>query len=719
MREFRSDQLDAALDDLLGADDSVDSIDSELIELPGYEIGELLGEGASGVVVRAIQERTGSAVAIKLFKSHPWDSGRDERFRREVAALATLQHEGFPRIIDCGEQSGVSYIVQEYIEGERLDAFVERQELDEDSILRLIAKVAAIVGRAHQAGLVHRDLKPGNIIVRRDGQPVVVDFGIVTGDAPGLRHEQTVTGGVLGTPAYMAPEQARGESATPSSDVYSLAVLALALLPRGASKSSSRLRSSPSRRLNESSPWRTVLRRGSAADPAERHPDATAFAKDLNSALELTTRRSKRRLLLAGAASLAAATVLVAFGVMTAGSNGEWILIEDDNGAPGDQFGTSISLHESGVITGAPRDEPPARKSTTDHGAIVVHKRDPSHDFDQLQRNTPFNSLAPEDHGPEFGRASSVDGDLLAVGAPGLDTPWINGGAVWIYEFNGSSWNPLVMVLPEDAADNDYFGAAVCLRDGLLFVGAHLADAPEPQSGKVYVFERRGDEWLQTGVITPEESHTEDWFGISLAYSNGRLFVGAPRRDAGDITNRGTVFVFERGGGEAEWEQVASIEPQGEHAQTRHLCFGRQIEASGDLVVVSGGSGNGRGVNSEACAFVYRKQEGQYIEEAKLAPSEPLIGDSRGVGLAIHEGAVWMSVIARTELDQMNSIHRFEYTANDWTETLRLDPPTKRTDTNLGFPLRVDDRGVFIGEPDHSGRTAGRVWFWPFPITIN
>jgi predicted Ser/Thr protein kinase len=194
-----------------------------------YQDIHFLGEGGMGSVFRAHDPRLGRAVALKLLKHD--DPELWSRFLQEARAQARIQHEHVCRVYDAGEASGEPFIAMQLIDGEPLGRASDAMSLEQKVVV--MRQVAAAVHEAHRLGVIHRDIKPGNILVERgeDGsfKPYVMDFGLareVAGEG------QTVTGAVLGTPAYMAPEQARGDnrSLDRRSDVYSLGATLYELL---------------------------------------------------------------------------------------------------------------------------------------------------------------------------------------------------------------------------------------------------------------------------------------------------------------------------------------------------------------------------------------------------------------------------------------------------------------------------------------------------------
>src|SRR5882724_4893430 len=178
-------------------------------ELGDYELLEEVGRGGQGVVFRARQKSLNRTVALKVISLGQWASKAHlRRFRLEAEAAARLEHPGIVPIHEVGERDGSCYFSMKFIEGGQLDEVVRRAPMSIRQAAELIAKVARTVHYAHEHGILHRDLKPGNILLDAKGEPHLTDFGL----ARLVETESTVTRtlDVLGTPSYMAPEQAKG-----------------------------------------------------------------------------------------------------------------------------------------------------------------------------------------------------------------------------------------------------------------------------------------------------------------------------------------------------------------------------------------------------------------------------------------------------------------------------------------------------------------------------
>lgn len=208
------------------------ALDQELLEaaLPRYEIGEEIGRGGWGIVLRGRHRDLGREVAIKqLPRAFGADPQVRERFIAEARLVASLDHPHIVPVFDFVEHEGLCVIVMELAGGGTLWDRFRDEGLETDQAVGVVLAVAVGLHHAHQAGVLHRDVKPENVLFSGSGTPKIADFGI----AKSLGSEaaaRTATGSVIGTPAYMAPEQVTGDELSPATDVYSLAVVLYELL---------------------------------------------------------------------------------------------------------------------------------------------------------------------------------------------------------------------------------------------------------------------------------------------------------------------------------------------------------------------------------------------------------------------------------------------------------------------------------------------------------
>ncbi|UMG94169.1 serine/threonine-protein kinase [Nocardioides sp. TF02-7] len=263
-----------------------------------YRLDSRIATGGMGVVWRATDTRLDRPVAVKVLKHEYADDPQFRaRFETEARNAAALQHPGIAGVYDyASDPAGTAapYLVMELVEGQPLSALLAQaresdRRLDPDVVRDLLAQTAEALAVAHAAGIVHRDVKPANLIVTPDRRIKVTDFGIArAGDAAQI----TRTGAVMGTPQYLSPEQARGNPATPASDVYSLGVVAFECLAGRRPFEAESAVATALAHLQQPVPdlppevpadLAAVVRRALAKSPEERYADGAAFAAALRS----------------------------------------------------------------------------------------------------------------------------------------------------------------------------------------------------------------------------------------------------------------------------------------------------------------------------------------------------------------------------------------------------------------------------------------------------
>ncbi len=209
--------------------DSTVLLHSVDIAIPGYKILRPIGEGGMASVFLAVQESLDREVALKVMApALAANSEFTERFLKEGRITAKLQHQNLVTVYDIGTHAGVYYLAAEYIPGGTLKERIDAGGLSVGEILDILVEMARGLDFAHQKGFVHRDVKPGNILFRKDGSVVLADFGIAK--AMDSSSSSTVAGASIGTPDYMSPEQARAEPVDGRSDLYSLGTVLYEML---------------------------------------------------------------------------------------------------------------------------------------------------------------------------------------------------------------------------------------------------------------------------------------------------------------------------------------------------------------------------------------------------------------------------------------------------------------------------------------------------------
>ena len=253
-----------------------------------YTLTDRIATGGMGDVWRATDSVLGRDVAVKVMRANAAeDPTFAERFRDEARHSAGMSHQNIATVYDYGEDDGVAYLVMELVEGEPLSQLIARGPMPPDQVRSIAGQAALALAAAHAAGVVHRDVKPANILVTPDGRVKLTDFGIARA-ADGASH--TRTGEVLGTPQYLSPEQALGRGATGASDLYALGIITQEMLTGRKPFDAGSAVATALSQVNDAPPplpdWvpsdlRRIVEQSLAKDPSDRPTSAAAVAAAL------------------------------------------------------------------------------------------------------------------------------------------------------------------------------------------------------------------------------------------------------------------------------------------------------------------------------------------------------------------------------------------------------------------------------------------------------
>jgi len=285
---------------MLGGDAESSFVPRPTLRMPGdtfgrYRIMKSLGEGSMGSVYLAHDTQLDRKVALKIPKFDKSESKHIDRFLREARSAATLNHPNICQVFDVGEIDGTHFMTMAYIAGHTLQDFVNPEKPQRDrNVANVVRKIAVALHEAHINGLVHRDVKPGNVMIDPRNEPIVMDFGLARQIDEDDDARLTRDGAILGSPAYMSPEQIEGKADKlgPHSDIYSLGVILFELLtgnlPFQGSVASiigqilSKEPESPLKHRPDMSPrLAAICTKAMAKKPKDRYPSMLAMANDL------------------------------------------------------------------------------------------------------------------------------------------------------------------------------------------------------------------------------------------------------------------------------------------------------------------------------------------------------------------------------------------------------------------------------------------------------
>ncbi len=268
-------------------------------KIDGYDVDRVVGKGAFATVWKAVHRQTGNYAALKVLRVDLATNIVFERFANEIEVMKQMRHRYVASILDSRVDRTLGYYAMDLIEGGSLSEYSKRTNMNSLQNIQMIARVCKGLAHAHERGIIHRDLKPSNIMVTSDGKPKLVDFGLSKSmfKVPNENAAQTIDGSVIGTPLFMAPEQARGETQRVDhrTDIFAAGVILYAMLLRkhpfkvdsgSSSKTIQELATGRPRLPTEFHPkfnarLQEILMRSLAVDPEERYSSASELGRDL------------------------------------------------------------------------------------------------------------------------------------------------------------------------------------------------------------------------------------------------------------------------------------------------------------------------------------------------------------------------------------------------------------------------------------------------------
>ncbi|MFO0829192.1 MAG: protein kinase [Phycisphaerales bacterium] len=681
-----------------------------------------IGAGGMSHVYRGADD-AGRAAAIKVLRKELAPRGLARRWDREVRALSTAASDDVAKLLDCGVEAidgdSCYWLAIELIEpATNLEQYALERGLDRPARVDLLMRVARAVERAHARGIVHGDLKPSNIVIDSHGKPKILDFGLAR--MIGATPDSTL---LWGTPAYSAPERMNPHSApTIASDVYSLGRLAELLLrpPTGCADADSRQIA-------------RVIARATAASPADRHPTVTQFRKALAKASGAGRRDTSLTWAILGPIVVGiAACALLATQPTT-----RQLRVPDPR--PGDILGQNLVARGDLVVASRARAASSAAFRWVDGGYV----------FDGLLEKPPTMSPA------SFGCVGAIDGERIYLGwQEAVVAEHRNAGAVLGYRRTPRGWEHCETIVASDPQSDAFFGRAISIDGDTLVVGAdghrgvamsiapwqwwrratapYLADPPTAADveatmrGAAYVFRRANDgSWRQSQVLTRAGAIDGFQFGFAVSVRGDRLLVTNQYCAGVRDVEQGSLFVYRRDGERGRFEPRETIQRTGRASGT---AFGWRIASDDSIVLVSAHAArsDARGYIGEV--WVYDDVRGangtpmlalRQVLSSKRQDDNDNFGNSIALGpdyLAIavpgmdvhdrNDGAIQLFVASRDRLVESQLLSASQGAANDLLGG------------GYNNSLAASEHGVVASawRATVDGlRDSGALYFWPIP----
>ena len=363
--------------------------------------------------------------------------------------------------------------------------------------------------------------------------------------------------------------------------------------------------------------------------------------------------------------------------------------------ATGDYEGASVTIDGDTAVVAAPYAAPMGR---IDGGAVYVFVRNGTTWTQQAK-------LLPSDGrgGDNFGTRVALRGDTLVIGAPGADLMGrSNAGAAYIFQRSGTAWSQIAKLTAFDGASEDQLGFAVALDGDIAVIGARGADiGMRKDAGAAYVFSRRGPMWFQQAKLTATDGGTNDSFGVGVAVSGDTAIVGADFADIAGKTDAGAAYVFQRGA--MGWSQQAKLTPMDGQGND---WFGRQVAIDGSSAIVSALYGDTTGKPNSGSAYVFTKSATGWNQQAKLGASDAQSNDWFGYDVSISGEQVLVGA-AYADLPMIADAgagYSFVRSGTMWTQSNKLNASDPSPSGFFGNGVSVDGDTFLVGAP---GRPPG------------
>lgn len=357
--------------------------------------------------------------------------------------------------------------------------------------------------------------------------------------------------------------------------------------------------------------------------------------------------------------------------------------------AAADWFGFSVCVDGRRAVMGAPGDDDEGNFT----GAAYVFKRD-ADSWDHEAKLTASDASA----GDFFGRSVCISGDYIVVGAMGVYNEARSAGAAYVFKRSGVNWSQQAKLLPDDPAEDAYFGISVSIDGDYIAVGAYGDDEEGSYTGAVYVFKRDGEDWDQQTKLLADDAAGGDYFGYSVSICGDRLLVGA-YGDSDDGSDSGSAYVFHRS--DSTWSQEDKL-TAGDAAAGD--WFGRSVSlCCGNLALVGAPRNDDAGTDSGS-AYVFSRNGTDWSQEQKLLPSDGAADDLFGESVTLYGD---YAVVGAQQHDDAGSeagaAHLFRWDGDDWIEQDKLVGDDTAAGDWFGYAVSMDSETLLVGAPYDDG----------------
>ncbi len=400
-------------------------------------------------------------------------------------------------------------------------------------------------------------------------------------------------------------------------------------------------------------------------------------------------------------------------GVATAGPWYEQAKLVPGDGMEGDWFGNSVSVSGDLAIVGAPVADIVSERT----GAAYIYQRD-GIGWSELIKLVPDDGVGSD----YFGLSVAISGSAAIVGAYGQDVNGDRSGAAYLFEDRGTGWTQMAKLLPEDGDVLDQFGTAVSISGNTAIVGAFGNDDHGDRSGSAYIFEDDGSGWQQIAKLAPEDGQPRDYFGGSVSISGDTAIIGSRGSDEGS-DDSGSAYIYRDDG--SQWQQVTKLVPN-DSASVDH--FGRSVSISGDTAVISK-TNDAETQDGSASAYIFRESDSSWSQVAKLVSDETYWEDHFGSSVSIDGDTVVVGADLTQWRDDAEDpftvsgmVYVFEETDSGWTTVGTLLSSDAQSYDRLGESVSLSGNTVFVGAPvaDGLGDNSGSAYVFavPEPSTV-